>query len=487
MAEQTIDSLVVTLGLNASEFQKGITQAGEGLLSFTAKVAGMFFAVRGIEDVIGHFKELSQQLFHLGIDARNLGVAGTSLSQWGEVARLAGGHAEDAMDSIQGLNNAIFNLKYNGELASSLQMLQRFNIPYLRRGPNGEMEPEDYKAIMRMAAARAQQLEPNNSGLRYEVVRGMGFTGGLASAIAEGGKKLEEYLATAAKDQKPLTEQVIESQVKLNQSVISLQSAFDAQASALLSKVTPALESLTGELHTLTGFISNVTGMFKANFGEGSVPAKVGHAVGGFFADLHDGITLGPLGHVFDNLMEKSGRAQYASLFASLEQKYHLPKGLLDAEATTESGYNATKLGALGERGFFQLRPEYFPNAGAAPGTDAETAAAYLAKLYQQFGSWDAAIQAYNEGPGNYAQGKRVPGYLSKVQHVMATPTAARPKSDAAPVDFMKSEAQRYATQVQIDNMTINTQATDANGIAADIDGALTRKLIVANADPGMR
>lgn len=41
---------------------------------------------------------------------------------------------------------------------------------------------------------------------------------------------------------------------------------------------------------------------------------------------------------------------------------------------------------------------------------------AYQLQLYKKYGDWDAVIHAYNEGPGNYDKGKRVPVYYAKVK-----------------------------------------------------------------------
>jgi len=40
--------------------------------------------------------------------------------------------------------------------------------------------------------------------------------------------------------------------------------------------------------------------------------------------------------------------------------------------------------------------------------------------LYKKYGEWDAVIHAYNEGPGNYDKGKRVPTYYGRVAARMA-------------------------------------------------------------------
>ncbi|MBM6453122.1 hypothetical protein, partial [Lacticaseibacillus paracasei] len=90
-----------------------------------------FIAVRGLEDVVGYFKDLHHQLAEVGFQSRNLGVAGTEIKKLGEVSELFGGQVQDATDSIQGLQNAVFNLRYKGQVSESLMMLQRFGVAYL--------------------------------------------------------------------------------------------------------------------------------------------------------------------------------------------------------------------------------------------------------------------------------------------------------------------------------------------------------------------
>jgi hypothetical protein len=48
------------------------------------------------------------------------------------------------------------------------------------------------------------------------------------------------------------------------------------------------------------------------------------------------------------------------------------------------------------------------------------------------------------------------------------------------------SKGPKRGTGVQSDNIEITTQATDAEGIAAELPGALPRKGVVAQADTGM-
>src|SRR5665213_1498806 len=143
MAGTTIDSLVVELGLNTIGFKKGqqdisravkdtgqsIKTAAEDMSASFTKVglafAGIFLGVRGLEDIIHGFRNLSGELWQLGISSRNLGIAANELRDWQEVAELAGGKAEDATAAVNGLQRAIFNLKYRGQVGDQVEGLLR--------------------------------------------------------------------------------------------------------------------------------------------------------------------------------------------------------------------------------------------------------------------------------------------------------------------------------------------------------------------------
>ena len=54
------------------------------------------------------------------------------------------------------------------------------------------------------------------------------------------------------------------------------------------------------------------------------------------------------------------------------------------------------------------------------PETSIEWGTAYHAYLWNRFQDWDAVIHSYNEGPGNYEKGKRVPTYYGRIVARMA-------------------------------------------------------------------
>ena len=99
----------------------------------------------------------------------------------------------------------------------------------------------------------------------------------------------------------------------------------------------------------------------------------------------------------------------YMPYFATTEQQYGIPTNLLARIGYQESHFradiiNGSTVSPAGAVGIMQLMPEYFPNAGQNPVSDIATAGQYLAQLYQEFGDWQVATAAYNDGPGNLAK-----------------------------------------------------------------------------------
>lgn len=117
------------------------------------------------------------------------------------------------------------------------------------------------------------------------------------------------------------------------------------------------------------------------------------------------------------------------SIIAGVESNQGIPGGLLQAICTVESGLNpeaVRKLDGVSSHnslGLCQVQPRtakwicgYNTEKSLFdPRRNAECAAKYLRYQYKRYGSWDAAVIAYNKG--NWAGGK-TNSYLEKVKHV---------------------------------------------------------------------
>jgi hypothetical protein len=481
VASSVIDSLVVTLGLDSKAFASGVRGSASELANFTRRLAGMFIAIRGLEDAVDYFKDLHHQLAEIGFTSKNLGVMGTELKRLGEVSELFGGQMDDAMQSVEGLQSAIFGLKYRGEMSESLMMLQRFGVAYLTA--TGHMR--NFRDIA-MDAAHAIERQAKTAGLdkgeRYQMALSFGFTGGIASAVAQGGKGLEDALSKAQVDQRALTEKTITGQVKLDQDITRLHEATAAQSSALLNSMRPAIEDAVKELRKLA---DQVLPWLNTKLEELINFLKNPPAWLKSIEDDLKGLTslLGPTGSLIAGL---------AALTAAIGTGGALLGGI-----TTLASTLLRFGGALGLAGFGGYEVGKFVNEKLGHAVGEESLGDWLGsedwdsfanlgkslkkKLFPETPSGSSFLSNFGlpmlGGPGA--------GFITPPS--ITTPTATRPpaseSSSSTPPTAMTGGP---GTNVQIDSITVNTRATDANGIAGDINGALRRKLLVSSADVGL-
>ena len=99
---------------------------------------------------------------------------------------------------------------------------------------------------------------------------------------------------------------------------------------------------------------------------------------------------------------------RYLELFKFVESEGGIPTGLLLRLAQQESFFNPIAMNPSGAQGMMQLIPKFHP--GVDPFKPEEAipyAAKFLRAQFERFGSWRAALAAYNWGPGNISAAMR--------------------------------------------------------------------------------
>ena len=106
-------------------------------------------------------------------------------------------------------------------------------------------------------------------------------------------------------------------------------------------------------------------------------------------------------------------RATYLPRVYSMESKFGLPSGLLDAVVWTESRYNPLAVSKAGAGGLGQLMPGTARDLGVAnrfdPAENLEGAARYLRQMLDEFRVVHLALAAYNAGPGAVKRARGIP------------------------------------------------------------------------------
>ena len=105
--------------------------------------------------------------------------------------------------------------------------------------------------------------------------------------------------------------------------------------------------------------------------------------------------------------------AQLQNIATQAAGAYGIPQNLFNQLVTTESNWQTGIVSSAGAIGLGQLKPSTasglnYNGSSVNPYDPTQNlygSAEYLAQLYNQFGSWSAAVSAYNTGPGAYQQG----------------------------------------------------------------------------------
>lgn len=113
----------------------------------------------------------------------------------------------------------------------------------------------------------------------------------------------------------------------------------------------------------------------------------------------------------------------YADLLESAGAKWGLPAGIMTALASKETGGTADPASAVsskGAHGLTQVMKGTAEDMGydwnalrSDPALQADAGAQYLSQMYQRYGDWGLALQAYHDGPGNVDKqlaGQATPG-----------------------------------------------------------------------------
>ena len=129
--------------------------------------------------------------------------------------------------------------------------------------------------------------------------------------------------------------------------------------------------------------------------------------------------------------VKSASSIQYLDVIRNVKRRHGLesaPDGLTLATIETESSFVA---GAIRKEpqindasyGLMQILYGTAKQMGYSgdpeglfdPETNIRYATAYQVWLYNRYHDWNAVIHSYNEGPGNYDKGKRVPTYFGRV------------------------------------------------------------------------
>jgi len=120
----------------------------------------------------------------------------------------------------------------------------------------------------------------------------------------------------------------------------------------------------------------------------------------------------------------RRGLGSVQSDISAAAAKYGVPPSLALAVAQKESSLNQSAVSPVGAIGVMQLMPATAASLGVNPYDQTQNidgGVRYLSQMYQQFGDWGTALEAYNAGPGKVTSGTVPSSSVSYASDILAS------------------------------------------------------------------
>lgn len=267
-----IDTLVVKLGLDNSGMKKGSSQAKSDLkdLSKGAKetqdtfneagnAAGRFLAVLGgaaaLKSMVVDVTAANTQIGRL---ATNLGLAVSSMSAFGNAARIAGGNATSAVDAIEKISEAQTQLKVMGESAPMMPLLNFLGIGLGEAGAR----KDPVKVMMQLNEAFSRLKAQGKDADAFNLAKQL-FGKDTAQFLMMAPDQFKKIYFEQMK-QSAVTKEQAEKSQELTRAWTEFQIAGEATARSIVEFITPALVMITKGLSKMAENKAVVVAAFAA-------------------------------------------------------------------------------------------------------------------------------------------------------------------------------------------------------------------------------
>lgn len=195
MAATVIDALLVTLGLDTSQFRKGqqevsddlkkqredakntakeMAEQGKKAASFFSSIKTELLALTGVTvtagGLISFVKSTTSGLMDLSIQSKALGLSARELDGWSKSAEAAGSSAEKISASLQGFQGAIQGARVGDYSSSIFGGLAQLNA---LTGQNFDVWGQDASSLVKTSLDALRKISDPN--LRRQVGLSLGF------------------------------------------------------------------------------------------------------------------------------------------------------------------------------------------------------------------------------------------------------------------------------------------------------------------------
>lgn len=413
-----------------NESAKRAEEYGDKVKGIALGLSGAFLGFETFKGAVAAFNSIATSTAQIGRKSEDLGQSVHDLQTWELAVKKAGGVAEDADATFSALSQTFTGSLIRGESSPFLQLLQQMGVA--ARDAKGQIKPLAAVLLELGDHMQARGLSRANA---FNLFTGAGGSAGVFDLLYD--KNRNQFL-----NESSLAANVDQSKIDRAQRFQNRREVFKQKVGAAMTNATDNVLQLLLD-HSLE--MTNGTFGVDPNSKEG----------------------------------KKLNNSPYISAIMSSETRNGLPQGLLQRLLLQESSLNPAAVNKTsGALGIAQLKPKYHPNAGKNPVADIDDAGATLAKLIKDnHGDVYMALAAYNDGQTNldaHLRKKELPqetaDYVRRVGNLPAATPDVNGTGDTSNVSHDNS------VTVTTGPVTIQTQATDAGGIAKDFSSAMREK-----------
>lgn len=264
MAATVVDSLVVSLGLDPSDFQKGTRQVEQevkhlgkalpdnlqqGVMKMSAALSG------GLKGILTSFvgplaaafggiaaiKQYTAQADALGKLSNSIGLSAEAMQAWGEAATRAGGSAEGFYQTVGLLNKTIQTIGTTGN-GRGKDVLEALGIAVKKDG-----RIRDSFEILRDLAGAAQRV----GTVKFQgLAQRLGIDRGTIMLLQSGQEAVDELVKRQA-EIGGYTQEDMEATANYNDAVADLQQSLKALSAVFLRYIIPPMTRVLNAMVTV--------------------------------------------------------------------------------------------------------------------------------------------------------------------------------------------------------------------------------------------
>jgi len=284
MAGTIIDALVVTLGLDTSDFRRGQRETSEGLddtrkkADSTAKdmeaygkkassfftsigksmlaLAGIALSANGVKNFI---TDTTKSLVEMGVQAEAIDTNARALDGWAKSADAMGSSAGSMMNNLQKFQNSLSQFRAGFGSDDTLQTLYKFSAD---TGTKFDVDNANATDVMKYLGENWNKLTKDRQ--RYYQQQ-LGFDNATGQGLSSGElQKLQKELEATSKQSDAMTDRGR----RLTIEFVRLRQSWEGASLTLYEKLLPAVWKILGVLDDLSKWVDQHGPEIDASFKE---------------------------------------------------------------------------------------------------------------------------------------------------------------------------------------------------------------------------